>query len=614
MPATRRNRKATTKAAPGTTINSGNTLSPDERPSIKEPDAKVNEGLGPVVDLDNKRLLGARAKQNASSPKWRRTKRTSQPKLRRNKEQVEADRKAAEKALQEKLHEVRMAKEHLVQLNVTEEHEEDDLHMLHPQCLSTAIHKRRHMDVESDDERFDLREADDGSDPDDSSSESDEATKTKNKSRNKRVKGAARQELLTRTEDIRGAEHNGETRRQQKSTHDIGRFTAQDLRCKKYANSGLRLQTLSLAPPNATLTPTLLQQPDDTDPFELGGLGDSDLEETCPAIAEIQSLVSDKPPRVNELVKIRMKADVHPGKPQATRKPKTYQLAALSQIESSEGDSQEGQQCLDDSRWTRIFLPTLSHALYISDHPFTDWTRESSALVETVQVAFELSFTNISYTLSAQDGIVKAAYDRMKTRWSKVASDVLILVKTFFERAEFKDQPEKIKDYVHWALRSGGPAYYENPVPKSSKLRKDDPNYTKPDGFLRSPFILPVAETYLGFASRSVLHPSLGPKSPPKGLYVMILTAVERAMRAHLTGRFNAPGDFNHRTSWNAMKDFDRILDQVRNVNAPSVAYGREMPEEFCNGDEVRAFGAGTEEHWRAWRHIEASFLPDAQY
>ncbi|KAH9168954.1 hypothetical protein EDB89DRAFT_1825933, partial [Lactarius sanguifluus] len=168
--------------------------------------------------------------------------------------------------------------------------------------------------------------------------------------------------------------------------------------------------------------------------------------------------------------------------------------------------------------WTCIFLPTLSHALYISDHPFTDWTWESSALVETVQVAFELSFTNISYMLSA--------YDRMKTRRSKIASDILMLVKTFFECAEFKDQPEKIKDYVHWALKAGGPAYYENPVPKSSKLRKDDPNYMKPDGFLRSQFILPVAKTYLGFALRSVLHPTLGAKSPPRGLYVMILTAV----------------------------------------------------------------------------------------
>ncbi|KAH9162587.1 hypothetical protein EDB89DRAFT_1860711, partial [Lactarius sanguifluus] len=227
------------------------------------------------------------------------------------------------------------------------------------------------------------------------------------------------------------------------------------------------------------------------------------------------------------------------------------------------------RQCLDDSHWTRIFLPTLSHTLYISDHPFTDWTRESSALVETV-VAFELSFTNISYTLSAQDGIVKAVcHYVIITRRSKIARDVLMLVKTFFERAEFKDQPEKIKDYVYWALKSGGPAYYENPVPKSSKLRKDDPNYTKPDGFLRSQFILPVAKTYLGFASRSVLRPSLGPKSPPRGVYVMILTAMcwHRYLRqlvlAHLMGRFNAPCDFNHQTSWNAMKDFDRILDQV---------------------------------------------------
>ncbi|KAH9172314.1 hypothetical protein EDB89DRAFT_2069978 [Lactarius sanguifluus] len=585
MPAARRTRKATTKAAPGTTIDSGNTPSPDEHPSTKGSDAKVDEGLGPAVDSDSKKAPSRRQGKAKRAPNGggpstqvkavvptralpsrpgRNVHPAGQPKPpRRNKEQIEADRKVAQKALEEKLHDVRMAKERLVQLNVTEEDEEDDLHLLHPQRLSTAIHKRRHIDVESDDECFDLREADNGSNPDDSSSKSDEATKTKTKSRNKRVKGAARQELLTRTEDLRGAKHTEETRRQQKSTHDIGRFTAQDLRCKKYANSGLRLQAPSLAPPNAALTPTLLQQPDVTDPLELGGLGDSDLEETCPAIAEIQSL----------LVKIRTKADVHPGKPQATRKPPCHKSKAVKAIvKKDDKHFTEAQpdthpdiarQCLDDSRWTRIFLPTLSHALYISDHPFTDWTRESSALVETVQVAFELSFTNISYTLSAQDGIVKAAYDRMKTRRSKIASDVLMLVKTFFERAEFKDQPEKIKDYVHWALKAGGPAYYENPVPKSSKLRKDDPNYTKPDGFLRSQFILPVAKTYLGFASRSVLRPTLGAKSPPRGLYVMILTAVERAMRAHLTGRFNAPGDFNHQTSWNAMKDFDRILDRV---------------------------------------------------
>ncbi|KAH9160393.1 hypothetical protein EDB89DRAFT_1914798 [Lactarius sanguifluus] len=476
-PSARRTRRATTKAAPGTTIDSGNTPSPDEHPSTKGPDAKVDKGLGPAVDSDSKKAPSRRrgkAKRGMgfgygnSGPTDNRVAPNgggpstqvkavvltralpSQPKQpRRNKEQIEADRKAAEKALEEKLHDVRMAKERLV-------------------------------------------EADNGSNPDDSSSESDEATKMKTKSRNKRVEGAARPELLTRTEDLRGTKHTEETRRQQKSTHDMG-----DLRCKKYANSGLRLQAPSLTPPNAALIPTLLQQPDVTDPLKLGGLGDSDLEETCPVIAG--NSVS--------------------GKPQATRKPPSHKSKAVKAIVKKDGkcftEAQPdthpdiARQCLDDSHWTRIFLPTLSHTLYISDHPFTDWTRESSALVETV-VTFELSFTNISYTLSAQDGIVKA------TRRSKIARDVLMLVKTFFERAEFKDQPEKIKDYVYWALKSGGPAYYENPVPKSSKLRKDDPNYT-----------------------------------------------VERAMRAHLMGRFNAPRDFNHQTSWNAMKDFNRILDQV---------------------------------------------------
>ena len=49
----------------------------------------------------------------------------------------------------------------------------------------------------------------------------------------------------------------------------------------------------------------------------------------------------------------------------------------------------------------------LTHALYISDHPFTDWAWGSSKLVETIQTVFDLSFTNISYVLNMVDGVVK---------------------------------------------------------------------------------------------------------------------------------------------------------------------------------------------------------------
>jgi hypothetical protein len=30
-----------------------------------------------------------------------------------------------------------------------------------------------------------------------------------------------------------------------------------------------------------------------------------------------------------------------------------------------------------------------------------------------------------------------------------------------------------------------------------------------------------------------------------------------------MTGTYNAPSDFNHRTTWNSLKDFYKILDQV---------------------------------------------------
>ena len=66
------------------------------------------------------------------------------------------------------------------------------------------------------------------------------------------------------------------------------------------------------------------------------------------------------------------------------------------------------QQCLNDARWTQIFLPTLTHALYISAHPFTDWTWCSSKFFDAVQKVFDLTFTNVSYTLRREDSIVKA--------------------------------------------------------------------------------------------------------------------------------------------------------------------------------------------------------------
>jgi hypothetical protein len=58
---------------------------------------------------------------------------------------------------------------------------------------------------------------------------------------------------------------------------------------------------------------------------------------------------------------------------------------------------------LDDYRWKRVFLPTLTHALYISCKPFVDWTIDSPTFLATVQNVFNLSFPNIDVALSAKD-------------------------------------------------------------------------------------------------------------------------------------------------------------------------------------------------------------------
>ena len=65
----------------------------------------------------------------------------------------------------------------------------------------------------------------------------------------------------------------------------------------------------------------------------------------------------------------------------------------------------------------------------------------------------------------------------MKTRRSKLASEILELVKTFFKGDKFRNRPDSVKEYIHWALGSGGPAYYETPIPILCTLQPDDPDY-----------------------------------------------------------------------------------------------------------------------------------------
>lgn len=70
------------------------------------------------------------------------------------------------------------------------------------------------------------------------------------------------------------------------------------------------------------------------------------------------------------------------------------------------------QECLIDLHWTCTYLQTLSHMLYVSNHPFTEWSWGFNALLKTLQGAFDISFTNISYKLTGtqEDHIARSVH------------------------------------------------------------------------------------------------------------------------------------------------------------------------------------------------------------
>ncbi|KAF8258696.1 hypothetical protein EI94DRAFT_1814783 [Lactarius quietus] len=310
MPGTHSTRKATKKSpttmpSTGTTKDdvsipsNSNTLSSNRRrPSTKWPAANMKKGLNPVVETEKANEHQGKAEQGrnihpAGLP---------EKKSRCSKEEIKAAHAAELKALQEKIHAIQMAKECFVNMNIEEELEEYEL----PICLSTKTHKRRWNNVEADsDECFNLNEADDGLDVD-VPSESYMATETKTKPQAKKcAKGATHQELVTRAQELCGAKLVDKSASQQRLTHEVGRFTADDLCCKKYANSGLQAQ--SLTPPNADEP----HQSAVADPFDFRGLCDDDLDNVHPTGGEVKGISCG-----NELVRIGGKSkDTQPDKP-----------------------------------------------------------------------------------------------------------------------------------------------------------------------------------------------------------------------------------------------------------------------------------------------------------
>jgi hypothetical protein len=68
--------------------------------------------------------------------------------------------------------------------------------------------------------------------------------------------------------------------------------------------------------------------------------------------------------------------------------------------------SHQSQQLMEGAKWRNEFLPTLYHALYVSESPFKHFRKESDEFLKTVQDVFDIVYPDISYNLSVRDALV----------------------------------------------------------------------------------------------------------------------------------------------------------------------------------------------------------------
>ena len=92
--------------------------------------------------------------------------------------------------------------------------------------------------------------------------------------------------------------------------------------------------------------------------------------------------------------------NVKPEKRAPVRKSKSTAVAAPGPNGKANGEF------LKDGRWKEVFIPTLTHAHYISREPFLDWTTESLTLLANVQEVFNRTFTNVDVCLSPKDSVI----------------------------------------------------------------------------------------------------------------------------------------------------------------------------------------------------------------
>ncbi|KAF8957754.1 hypothetical protein BDZ97DRAFT_1762635 [Flammula alnicola] len=480
-----------------------------------------------------------------------------------------ASERAAKKAAEEeiRLSEEALRKIELAQMHLAEERRDEEMEVERQGRLSAVMRNCRGAES-SEGEVFE--------DVEDIWTESDEPIEQpKARKPSKRTKGMLRNEIDALTETLRG-ESDGGMKKNNAKTGTKAASGHDDSVPKQYANAGLRTKR----------QPELEDQHEHAEINVIGGLTEQDASAERPtgqgfAIGRrsvpkpiFPDGLQRNKDRKNELVDF-----IEDRKPQprankrAVSRTKTSENATQAQplpvnskgkVPATHTDNPD-TRWTDDPRWTKVFLPTITNALYISSEPFKHFKPASLEFREKAQEIFDLSYPNVDYQLKDNDRVITEAYNRVKSKRSKIASDIATAVDNFFEsRRDLQGSIHQVKEYARWAMRSDGPGFYATPTPLKCTVPQDDPDYIPPKGIFQSKFILVTATKYLRYIKGSVLETQIDVTRPPKGLFIMILASVERAFKAYWTGQKAPQKKFTDDNYDTIMKTYWRTLGKLR--------------------------------------------------
>jgi len=92
------------------------------------------------------------------------------------------------------------------------------------------------------------------------------------------------------------------------------------------------------------------------------------------------------------------------------QKKEKIKLAKTTPKPSSDESGSSATIFLKDGHWANVFMLIITHALYILQEPFIDFTSESPIFLVTMQRIFDLSFLNVDFELASNDPIIKAVW------------------------------------------------------------------------------------------------------------------------------------------------------------------------------------------------------------